>query len=316
MNCLCCGKKLSKEEHVSGWHKRCIRKFFGTNKLPEINLNNEVLETLALEATSKGLTVPGVQKKLSLHLFSKEDHPRLTIVDYPTGYILKPKVKEFESLPESEHLIMSMAEQVGIATVQHGLIEYQGEYAYITKRADRILDKENYMAKYAMEDFCQIGQRLTRDKYRGSYEKCAKIIRRHSSRSKLDMTEFFLRIIFCYIVGNSDMHLKNFSIIEQTPKSGKYILAPAYDLLPVNCIMPEDIEETALALNGKKMNLRKKDFYKLAESCEITSRVAERLIYQVVKNEKVFHQMCDESYISEEMKERLHELMRKRCEIF
>lgn len=120
-------------------------------------------------------------------------------MNYPTGYILKPQVAEFEALSEDE----------------------------------------------------QLDLRLTQDKYRGSYERCAKIIDRYSSRKGLDMTELYLRLVFSFIVGNSDMHLKNFSLIEVEEGSGKYVLSPAYDLLPVNVIMPEDKEQFALAMNGR-----------------------------------------------------------------
>ena len=91
MNCLCCGKPIKSEASAcNGWHKTCIRRFFETSKMPEINISNETLELLAAETTNKGYTVPGVQKKLSLHL-SMEEKARLTLVGYPSGYILKPQ---------------------------------------------------------------------------------------------------------------------------------------------------------------------------------------------------------------------------------
>lgn len=108
------------------------------------------------------------------------------------------------------------------------------------------------MQMLAMEDFCQLDLRLTQDKYKGSYERCAKIIERYSSRKGLDITELYLRLVFSFLVGNSDMHLKNFSLIETEEGSRKYVLSPAYDLLPVNVIMPEDKEQFALAINGKR----------------------------------------------------------------
>ena len=104
MNCLCCGKPLRTENTDSGWHKSCIKRFFGTAELPEIAIDEAAFETLAAESTNKGYTVPGVQKKLSLHLFSEGNTPRLTLVNYPTGYILKPQVPEFEALPQAEQL--------------------------------------------------------------------------------------------------------------------------------------------------------------------------------------------------------------------
>ena len=116
----------------------------------------------------------------------------------------------------------------------------------------------------SMEDFCQLSGRLTQDKYRGSYERCAEIIRKHSVRFGFDLSEFFFRLVVCFVTGNSDMHLKKFSLVEKTPGQRDFVLSPAYDLLPVNIIMPEDPEETALTLNGKKSNLRRKDFLALA----------------------------------------------------
>lgn len=258
MNCLCCGKTLN-NGGIDGWHKKCIKKFFGTNEIPEIDINKSIIEKIALEATTKGYTVTGVQKKLSLHLFSEKTKARLTMVNYPTGFILKPQVDEFEALPEAEQLVMCMADIVGIVTVPHALIQNNGSYAYITKRIDRKISKDNVQL-IAMEDFCQLDLRLTQDKYKGSYERCAKIVDKYSSRQGLDMTELYLRIVFSYVVGNSDMHLKNFSLIETEEGSGEYILSPAYDLLPVNLIMPEDKEQFALTMNGKKAEHKKKRF--------------------------------------------------------
>lgn len=109
MICLCCGKPIKNEEAAScGWHHSCIKHFFGTVRLPEITISNEALEWIANETISKGYTVPGVQKKLSLHL-SKEEKARLTLVGYPSGYILKPQTNEYRALPEAEQMIMCMA---------------------------------------------------------------------------------------------------------------------------------------------------------------------------------------------------------------
>ena len=241
MNCLCCGKPIKDNNESSGWHKTCIKKFFTTTVIPEIEITDSVLEELAKESTNKGYTIPGVQKKLSLHL-SKEVYPRLTVVNYPTGYILKPQVKEFRALPEAEHIVMSMADKAKIRTVPHALVKSKDSYAYITKRIDRVFSKDSNVKLIAMEDFCQLDLRLTQDKYKGSCERCGNIIKKYSSRSGLDMSELFYRLVFSIIVGNSDMHLKNFSLIESESGSGEYHLSPAYDLLPVNVIMPEDKE--------------------------------------------------------------------------
>lgn len=313
MNCLCCGKPLRTPDET-GWHKACIKRFFGTTKLPEIEIDDKTLNLLATETTNKGFTVPGVQKKLSLHLVSDSRKPRLTLVNYPTGYILKPQVAEFEALPESEQLIMTMADMAGISTVPHALIKGNAGLAYITKRVDRNLTDDK-IEMLAMEDFCQLDLRLTEDKYRGSYERCAKIIKQYSSRVGIDMAEFYIRLVFCFIVGNSDMHLKNFSLIETAEGSGEYVLSPAYDLLPVNANMPADKEQFALAMNGKKMNIRKGDFLKFADTCGITRQTAEKLIENLVKLTPKWIAMCEKSLLTDKLKDRLKKIITERTEV-
>lgn len=156
MKCLCCGKPITNSatnvEKEWCWHKKCVKRFFQTDELPILDITKDQLEILANETVNEGLTVPGVQKKLSLHL-STDLNARLTIVDYPTGYILKPQTEEFDNMPEFEDLAMRLAEIMGIQTVPHALIKMNDEYAYITKRIDReISEKETKL--YAMEDFC------------------------------------------------------------------------------------------------------------------------------------------------------------------
>ena len=311
MNCLCCGKPIKDNNESSGWHKTCIKKFFTTAVIPEIEITDSVLEELAKESTNKGYTIPGVQKKLSLHL-SKEVYPRLTVVNYPTGYILKPQVKEFRALPEAEHLVMSMADKAKIRTVPHALVKSKDSYAYITKRIDRVFSKDSNVKLIAMEDFCQLDLRLTQDKYKGSCERCGNIIKKYSSRSGLDMSELFYRLVFSFIVGNSDMHLKNFSLIESESGSGEYHLPPAYELLPVNVIIPEDKEEFALPINGKKRNIHRKDFLIFAAGCGIAKLAAEKMIGQLIFMEPVFIDMCCNSLMPQDMKEAFIELVDKR----
>lgn len=313
MNCLCCGKPL-KKPNETGWHNSCIKRFFGTTVLPEIDINDKTLAILAEETTNKGFTVPGVQKKLSLHLLSDNNKPRLTLVNFPTGFILKPQVAEYEALPESEQLIMAMADVAKISTVPHALIKGKSGLAYITKRVDRNLTNDK-IEMFAMEDFCQLDLRLTEDKYKGSYERCAKIIERYSSRIGIDMSEFYIRLVFCFIVGNSDMHLKNFSLIETAERSKEYILSPAYDLLPVNANLPEDTEQFALTMNGKKRNIRKGDFLKFAKSIGISRSTANKLIENLVKYAPKWLKMCDESLLPDELKERVKRIIVERTEI-
>ncbi len=309
--CLCCGKPLNEGE--CNWHKSCLKRFFGTDKLPDIKIDSKTLMDLANKTVSKGFTVPGVQKKLSLHLSHEKKVSRLTLVDYPSGYIIKPQVGDFERLPEAEHLAMAMAKKSGLSVVPHALIETGIGWVYITKRIDRVCRGKS-VCKLAMEDFCQLDLRLTADKYKGSYERCAKIIERYSVQPGLDISELFMRLVFSYIIGNSDMHLKNLSLIEATPGKGDYVLSPAYDFLPVNVVMPEDKEEFALTMNGKKTHIRKKDFTIFAERCGLSAISCKKIIRKLVALEPVYLSMIDESNLSETMKKAFAKLLAKRCE--
>jgi serine/threonine-protein kinase HipA len=170
------------------------------------------------------------------------------------GYILKPPSALYPQLPEVEDLTMHLAQAAKIKTAPHSLIRLDsGNLAYITKRMDR-----TSKGKLAMEDMCQLTERLTEDKYRGSYEQIARAIRIYSSNPGLDVSNFFEMVIVSFLTGNADMHLKNFSLLEHT-KLGM-ILSPAYDMVNTALVNPSDTEEMALTLNGKKRKIGKRDF--------------------------------------------------------
>ncbi|MBQ9009015.1 MAG: HipA domain-containing protein [Clostridia bacterium] len=314
MNCLCCGKSLKEPLPASGWHPACIRRFFGTTTFPAIELTDETLILLTDESVQRGYTVPGIQKKLPLHL-SAGNSPRLTPADYPTEYILKPQVANFQSLPEAEHLIMQMAESAGLSVVPHALVRLKDGYAYLTRRVDRIRTLgDGSMQMLAMEDFCQLDLRLTQDKYRGSYERCVRVIKQYSARPGLDLSELFMRLVFCFLTGNSDMYLKNFSLIETAPESSNYVLSPAYDLLPVNILLPEDKEEFALTMNGKKTNLHRDDFLLFAENAGISRKAADAMIRKLLSFVSKWEALCESSLLPPDMKQALIVLIHARVE--
>lgn len=312
MNCLCCGKPLNTSAVSNQWHKKCIKAFFGTSAFPDIDISDDVLNQLAIDSTNKGFTVPGVQKKLSLHL-TEGEHPRLTLVNYPTGYILKPQTEEYPALPEMEYLVMQMAQASGIKTVPFALIQMPSQsstFAYITKRIDRVSGE-----MLAMEDFCQLDGRLTEDKYRGSYERCGKIVLKYSARPGLDLSELYIRVVFSFAIGNSDMHLKNFSLIETRSESCEYVLSAAYDMLSTNVVLPTDPEQVALTMHGKKQNIRRNDFLHFGEAIGLSKKSAEKIIEKFVTYEEGYIKMCRDSFLPDGMKERMEQLIRERIGI-
>jgi serine/threonine-protein kinase HipA len=211
-------------------------------------------------------------------------------------------------LPELEDLTMHLASLAGIETVPHSLIRLQsGSLAYITRRIDRVGKK-----KLHMEDMCQLTQRLTEDKYKGSYEQIAKIILQYADNPGLDLIRFFEQVIFSFITGNADMHLKNFSLIKQ-PGAG-YSLAPAYDMIATVLVVKDDTEELALNLNGKKRKLTKKDFDTAMTSFRLLDKRAIENIYRkFARNTAVWLPFIPQSFLPAAMQEAYISLIKERA---
>ena len=159
------------------------QEIFGISELPVLDIDTSELERYARTAIDAGLTVPGMQKKLSLNLDLTQGSERLTHIGYPPGFIVKLQTEEYAHLPELEDATMHMADAALIQTVPHALIPlHDGSLAYISKRIDRVITKQG-MHKLPMEDFCQLSSRLTEDTYKGSYEQCGKLINTYSSKT-------------------------------------------------------------------------------------------------------------------------------------
>ena len=309
MRCLCCNKELEKNENL--WHKSCIKKFFGCEEFPKISLSEYDLKKLVDNSIDNGFTVQGIQKKISLG-FAKDNNKRLTLSNYPVGYILKPDSNEYPEIAVFEYVTMTLANIVKLPTVPFGLIKLNDKYAYITKRVDRFI--KNKKVILAQEDFCQLQNKLTEDKYKGSYEKVSKTIEEYSSNKEIDKVYLFNSIIFSFIVGNSDMHLKNFSLLETFEGSNTYKLAPFYDLLCVNLLLPNDKEELALTLNEKKKNITKNDFLKFGESIGISKKICINLINKMISYKSLMEETIDESPLTDESKVKFKELINERIE--
>ncbi len=222
--CLCCYRPLKPGE--IDYHPSCAKKFFGKKDAPELPYTRKDINKLAQVVVENRTTVTGVQAKLSMDIEhdSTGHSQRLTIVGVMGRFILKPQTEQFICLPEMEDLTMHLAEIAKIPTVPHALIRFKdGELNYITRRIDRTPAGK----KLPMEDMCQLGGRLTEQKYQGSYEMIARIIEKYSSAPGLDIVNFWEQVLFSWIVGNADMHLKNFSLYSKT--KGKYMLTPTYD---------------------------------------------------------------------------------------
>lgn len=293
--CLYCYRPLNPDE--KDFHPACAKKFFGTKEVPIFDYSLEQIDSLASQIIEKQTSLTGVQPKLSLHLNKHEDSQRLTIVGLWGAFIMKPQTEMYPQLPEIEDLTMHLAEIARIAVVPHTLMRMaDGSMCYITKRIDRTSNGE----KIAMEDMCQLTKRQTEHKYKSSYEMIGKAILHYSSMPKMDSTNFMEVLLFSWIMGNNDMHLKNFSLYE--PRDGMLRLTPAYDLLNAAIVNPSDKEELALSLNGRKSKIKGDDFLKAAQTVGIPENVMQNLFEKYKKLEDKFVEFIDGSFVSEELR--------------
>ena len=304
--CLYCYLPLA--ENAVDFHGSCAKKMFGLDLPPTLPFSESDIESLAKEVILSQTSITGVQSKLSLHIANNksEKGKRFTIVGLWGGYILKPPTLTYPQLPEVEDVTMHLASIAKIKTAPHCLIRLTtGNLAYVTKRVDRY--KKN---KLAMEDMCQLTERLTEDKYHGSYEQIAKAIKKYSTTSGLDVVNFFELVLFSFLTGNADMHLKNFSLLEQ-PGLGM-TLAPSYDLVNTALVNPMDNEELALTLNGKKKNLKKQDFIAAMNTSKLDGKQQENIFSKMEKSRTKWMHQIEISFLSEEFKKRYKSLVNDR----
>ncbi|NQX81327.1 MAG: HipA domain-containing protein [Flavobacteriaceae bacterium] len=291
--CLYCYKRLEKGDY----HQGCSLSFFGNKQAPELDYSLEQMNDLAKYIVERSVSVPGVQAKLSMSLLNqksaKQDN-RLTVVGALGGnYIFKPPTVNFPEMPENEHLTMKIAAAFDIKTVPTLIRLKSGELSYLTKRIDRTEQSD----KIHMLDMFQITQAV--NKYKSSMEKISKALNSYTTNIVFDKIQFFELTVFSFLFGNNDMHLKNFSMIE-TPLG--WSLSPAYDLLNVAIINPEDKEELALTLNGKKNRLNKQDFNSFAINMGLNDKQINSVYKRLLKNKNIAEDLINISFLSKNKK--------------
>lgn len=309
MRCLYCYQPLSENE--ADFHASCSRKFFGAAIPPELPYDDSQMKDLALRIIQSRIAVTGVQPKLSLSLTNsgnKNEPKRFTIVGLWGNYILKPPAAKYPQMPEVEDLTMHLAEIARIKTVPHTLIRLKsGQLAYITKRIDR-----QGKVKMHMEDMCQLTEKLTEHKYQASYEQVAKAILKYSVNSGLDLVNFAEILLFSFLTGNADMHLKNFSLIYD-PANGP-VLSAAYDMLSTALVNPADNEDLALTLNGKKRKLTRNDFETAFGNMKLDAKQQANIFLKMEKAKEKWIEFIQISFLGSDFREKYIQLIEERFE--
>ena len=261
------------------------------------------------EAISRAgkMSLQGLQLKLSAALRITEG--RFEIVNRGGQYILKPPSLDFPELPENEDLTMRMAASVEIEVPVHGLVRsVDGSFTYFIKRFDR-----KGRERLPVEDFAQLSGESRETKYDSSMEKVAGVIEQFCTFPAIERVKLLERTLFSFLVGNEDMHLKNFSLIT---RNQKVELAPAYDFLNTTIALKNAREELALPLRGKKSRLTRHDFltYFANERLQINEGVMNDVLSRFSKAMPVWHEWLEKSLLSPEAKQRFSAILSQRRE--
>lgn len=242
-------------------NEKFLKAMFNSSQLPTIDFGLADMLQQAQKLVGQ-LSISGVQPKLSVKLDKRQN--RLIVVSEGGEYILKPQTPTFAHIPENEQCCMDIAQELDIEVPPHCLIPLKDKsLAYVVKRFDR-----EKRAKIHQEDFAQILE--ANDKYKGSVEQIGRKLKEISSAPGYDAQLLFERVVLNFILANGDAHLKNYSI---SYRGGDIRLAPAYDIVCSRLVLPQEQEESALNINGKKSHLSRVDFDKLAEYLNVPMKV-------------------------------------------
>jgi len=241
--------------------EKLLKRMFNTTDMPAVGFGLREVAQKA-QALAGKLSISGVQPKLSMKLDKKNN--ALIPVAQGGEYILKPQTMTFPDIPQNEQCCMDIAEGLGIDVPSHCLVRLKdGSPAYIVKRFDRVKG-----VKIHQEDFYQIVGPT--DKYAGSVEQIGTRLREVSTAPGYDVQLYFERVVFNFLIGNGDSHLKNYSVSFRDKDTIR--LTPAYDIVCSKLVIEHE-EDSALTINGKKNKLKRDDFDVLAEYLNVPLKV-------------------------------------------
>ncbi|HEY9129151.1 MAG TPA: type II toxin-antitoxin system HipA family toxin [Sulfurovum sp.] len=224
------------------------------------NLFEELMARFAIRSG-----VSGIQPKLLLSAQNK------TTMRFE-HYIVKSWQKEYEQLALNEYFCMSAIKNVGLETPEFYLSDDLS--LFIMKRFD-VKEDNSYLG---FEDMCVLTGRGTDEKYDGSYEEVARVIKETISPKykKEGLKTFFTAIVMNHFLQNGDGHLKNYGVLYENDYDDSR-LAPIYDVITTTCYIKNDIP--ALRLGDAKMWWKEKTYKTFAKlSCGLTNKEYEEII--------------------------------------
>lgn len=299
--CMAC---LGEAPESEGYHSRCLRELFGTDDVPEVDVEMAKLHELGLAMVGK-TSLSGVQRKISVGLSS--DRMTLRLEVERNRFILKPQAQTFPALPENEHATMQTAALCGLEVPPNALVRLKdGSLAYLVARFDRTPEG----IKRRQEDFCQLDERWPKQKYDGSAELCVRLVRRYASEPGIALLRLFQHLVFAWWAGNGDAHLKNFSLLEDA--AGRHALSPTYDQVCTRLVIPRD--GLALTVGGRRDRLNRRTWEELAGYGGIPPRAAARVLDRQAQALESALDLVSRSFLPGEMKEGYADLLRERTD--
>ena len=255
------------------------------------------------------MSIQGMQPKLSVRL----DVPERTFQIVETGgrFIVKPQHHIYPQLPENEDVTMRMAATAGLEVPLHGMVYSNDEsLSYFIRRFDRTARG----GKLPLEDFAQLTGSSRKTKYNSSMERLVPILDHHCTFPMLEKLKLFRLTLFCFVTGNEDMHLKNFSLIS---RDGKVELSPAYDLLNTTIALSGAQEEVALPLAGKRRKLRRGDWldYWAADRLALPTKAVEAVLGGIRRSLPEWRSLLERSFLQPDMKERYARVLNSRLDV-
>lgn len=295
--CLCCGRPIEEEGR---YHSKCLRALWGKAAAPKIPFAAKDLPE-KVTTSADHMSISGVQAKALVRL--NKDTNEIEFSPKGSTHILKPEPNEYPGLPAMENLGMIMAETLGMNVPPHGLFPMSdGRLCYIVKRFDRTEDG----GKIQSETMYQLLG--STNKYEGSLESVGKAIRAHAENFGLDTIDFFERVLLCFLMGNGDMHLKNWALLIRDKKAS---LAPVYDFVSSKVYIKKE-EDSALMINAKKNKLQRADFEKFAAQLKIDPKAAANSFERMKSSREKFRELASFSELDPSMRQELEEVLAER----
>lgn len=293
-SCLCCQLALEKEGR---YHAKCLKALWGRNAVPKIPF---ALADLPAKVTmaEDHMSISGVQAKALVRI--SKNAPELELAPIGSTHILKPEPNEYPRLPQIENACMSMAASLGMRVPAHGLFPMSDDrLCYIVKRFDRTEDGGKIQKETMFQLLGATG------KYSGSLESVGKAIRAYAENVGLDSIDFFERVLFCFLIGNGDMHLKNWALLIRDRRAS---LAPCYDLVASKIYLADE-EDSALTMNAKKNKLKRPDFEALASHLKIDAKAAANVFDKMKGARKKFREKSLFSELDPSTRQKLERIL-------